>query len=651
MRVLSKSRFKLGLECPNKLYFTNDSTYANKKTDDSFLQSLAEGGFQVEELARLHYENGVFINAESFEYEKAVDLTNEALSRDNVIIYEGAFLVDDYYVRCDIIVKKGNNIRLIEVKAKSFNPSDEFLFIGKNGKLVSGWKPYLFDLAFQKKVVQMAFPNFEVEAFLMMADKTKKAAKNGLNQLFRVPKNGNPRTDIVKRVTKLEEIGESVLSEIKVDSIINSIINGTYLFYDNLNFLEAMPLFRNAYQEKKYLNWPLKFSNCKGCEFKASDEEKQQGLKSGFEHCFKQQLNWSDSVFKRPNALEIWNFRGSNLMEENRLFLDDLTEDDLKVTPVPGKISPSERQWIQIEKARTSDKSIYVEKEGLKAEMSQWTFPLHFIDFETSTVALPFTAGRTPYEQVAFQFSHHVYNEDGSIEHRTEFISNTPGEFPNFIFARALHNALMHDNGSVFRFATHENSILNAIIEQLKNSSEADKEELISFIKTITVSKKDSSDTWTGERKMIDLNVIIKDYYYNPYTKGSNSIKAVLPACLNSSIFLRNKYANQLEQINVSSKNFKGTHIWLSIQNNEVINPYKMLPSLYEDWEKEEIEGMISEIENIADGGSALTAYAKLQYENMSDLERTEITNALLKYCELDTLAMVMIYEHLKELI
>ena len=371
MRVLSKSRFKLGLECPNKLYFTNDKTFANKKSDDTFLQSLAEGGFQVEELARLHYENGIFIDAESFEYEKAVQLTADALLKENVVLYEGAFLVDGYYVRCDIIEKTGNKIRLIEVKAKSFNPTDEYLFIGKNGKLVSGWKPYLFDLAFQKRVVQMAFPNFEVEAFLMLADKTKKATINGLNQLFRVPKNGNPRTDIIKRVTKIEEICQSVLSEINVDSLINSIIDGAFLYYDNLNFSEAMPLFRDAYQNKKYLNWPLKFSNCKGCEFKATVEEKLQGLKSGFEHCFKKQLNWSDSDFKRPNAMEIWNYRGGNLIEENRLFLDDLTEDDVKVIPVAGKISPTERQWIQVEKARTKDASVYVEKEGLKAEMAQ----------------------------------------------------------------------------------------------------------------------------------------------------------------------------------------------------------------------------------------------------------------------------------------
>ena len=651
MRVLSKSRFKLGLECPNKLYFTNDKTFANSKLEDSFLKSLADGGFQVEELARLHYHDGVFIDAKSFEYEKAVQLTNEALLQENAIIYEGAFLAEEYYVRCDIIEKKGNQIRLIEVKAKSFDPTDNYLFIGKNGKLVSGWKPYLFDLAFQKKVVQMAFPNFRVEAYLMMADKTKKASIDGLNQLFRVPKNGNPRTDIIKKVTRIEEIGQSVLSEINVDTIVNSIIENRFPYYENLNFSEAMHLFRDAYHEKKYLNWPIQFSTCKGCEFKTSQDEKQKGLKSGFEHCFKKQLNWMDTDFNRPNAMEIWNFRGGKLIEENRLFLDDLLEDDFKVNPSPDKISTTERQWIQVEKARTADATVYIEKEGLKAEMNKWTFPFHFIDFETSTVALPFTADRSPYEQVAFQFSHHVYNEDGTIEHRTEFISNTPGEFPNFHFARALRKALMNDIGSIFRFATHENSILNAIIEQLKNSSETDTEELISFLKTITVSKKDSAETWSGERKMIDLNKIIKDYYYNPYTKGSNSIKAVLPASLNSSEFLKNKYANCLEQINVSSKNFNGNHVWLSMKNDELVNPYKMLPPLYEGWENDEKEETISEIESIADGGAALTAYAKLQYEDMTEKERSEITSGLLKYCELDTLAMVMIYEHLKELI
>jgi len=650
MRVLSKSPFKLGLECPNKLYFTNNRAYANKKSDDTFLKALAQGGFQVEELARLHYPNGIFIDTEIFEYEKAAQLTTAALLQGNVVVYEAAFLVDGYFIRADILEKKGNEIRLIEVKAKSFNLTEENLFIGKKGALVSGWKPYLFDLAFQKKVAQLAFPNFKFEAYLMMADKTKTASIDGLNQMFRVPMDGNPRTDIVKKINTIEETGNSVLSEINVDSIINDIIEGKHSYYENLNFSEAMELFKDAYQQKKYLNWPTNFSSCKKCEFKTSHEDKEKGLLSGFEHCFSKQFNWNEADFKKPNAMEIWNFRGGNLMQEGRLFLSDLVEEDFKIVPVVDKISSSERQWIQVEKARNGDSTIHVEKEALKAEMGKWEFPLHFIDFETSTVALPFTAGRRPYEQVAFQFSHHIYHKNGSIEHKTEFISNTPGEFPNFIFARALRNALMQDEGSIFRFATHENSILNAIIQQLNTSNEPDKVELIQFIKTITNSTKNSVDGWIGTRNMIDLNTIVKEYYYNPHAKGSNSIKAVLPAALNSSTYLQHKYRQPLEQINVSSTNFKGNHVWLVFTNNKVVNPYKMLPPLFDGWGVLQLEENLSEMEGIADGGAALTAYAKLQYQDMTDKERNEITSGLLKYCELDTLAMVMIYEHLKEI-
>jgi hypothetical protein len=92
MKQLSKSRFKLGLECPNKLFFTGKKEYANKKSEDTFMMALAQGGFQIEELARLHYPDGVFINTAPYEYEKAFELTKEALKAENVVIYEAAFM-------------------------------------------------------------------------------------------------------------------------------------------------------------------------------------------------------------------------------------------------------------------------------------------------------------------------------------------------------------------------------------------------------------------------------------------------------------------------------------------------------------------------------------------------------------------------------
>lgn len=643
MKVLSKSRFKLGLECPNKLYYTGKPTvFPNKKSSDTFLLALANGGFQVEELARMHYPGGIFIDAEPYEYQKASDLTWDALQQENVIIYEAAFLVDGYYVRTDVLVKQKNKIHLIEVKAKSIDPTKEYIFKGKRGGLEGKFKPYLYDLAFQKKVAQLAFPDFEYKASFMMADKTKTASIDGMNQLFRVPMGGDPRQGIEKRVNSLAEIGNSVLTEIDVDDIVDEIIDGKLPYSKKLNFKHSMEEFRDAYRDNIYLNREPDFKACKLCEFNASDEEKAKGLISGFEQCFIKKYQWTDKEFKLPSSMEIWNYRGTRSFPQ-RILMKDLIKGD-----IDGEHKA--RQQLQLDKAVKSDMSIDVKIEGLKAEMKSWVFPLHMIDFETSTVALPFFAGRRPYEQVAFQFSHHIIHSDGRVEHADEYISNTPGEYPNFNFARALKRALENDKGTIFRFASHENSILNAIIEQLKVSTEPDKNTLIDFMKTITVSKKDSVDQWSGNRKMVDLKDVVFKYYYNPYTKGSNSIKAVLPAVLKSSAFLQAKYGRSIGQVGVSSSNFSPEHIWLKKEQGEVVNPYKMLPTLFEGWTETELEDNVSEIDGIADGGMALTAYAKLQYQDMTDKERGELTGGLLKYCELDTLAMVMIYEHFTEI-
>ena len=73
------------------------------------------------------------------------------------------------------------------------------------------------------------------------------------------------------------------------------------------------------------------------------------------------------------------------------------------------------------------------------------------------------------------------------------YINTNAGEFPNFKFIESLKNSLKNDNGTIFRFATHENSILNAIKDQLESSSFPNKVDLIEFIKTIATPRNDES--------------------------------------------------------------------------------------------------------------------------------------------------------------
>jgi hypothetical protein len=75
-----------------------------------------------------------------------------------------------------------------------------------------------------------------------------------------------------------------------------------------------------------------------------------------------------------------------------------------------------------------------------------------------------------------------------------------------------------------------------------------------------------------------------------------------------------------------------------------------MLPKMFQDISDKDMQ-ILSDDDELRDGGAALTAYARMQFEEMSDYECEEIRKALLKYCELDTMAMVMIYEGWKDLL
>ena len=645
MRLLTKSRFKQALECPTKLFYTKKKQYPSSKTEDAFLQSLAEGGFQVEELARMNYPDGIAILGDDWKYEELASRTTELLKRENVTIFEAAFLYDGLFIRVDILDKTGDEIKLIEVKAKSIRKDSHTGFFGKRGALESGWVPYLYDVAFQKFVIEESQPSWKVKAYLMLANKDAVSTVDGINQSFRVSKKTNLRTGIIKPDNlNLSDLGDSLLATIDIEREVEYIRENNPVDTSR-NFVDLIEYYRSHYSSDVKIFTEIG-RQCKDCDFQCEESDE---FKSGFNECWSSQLNITSDQVRKPKVYDVSGLRVKNLMEEGKFFMEELTENDINPQPIPDKLSSSERRWIQIEKVINNDLTPTVELDGLCEEMNSWVYPLNFIDFETSAIALPFTKGRKPYEQLAFQYSHHIIYENGRVEHASEYLNTKVGEFPNFDFIRALKASLELNNGSIFRYHNHENTIVNAIYRQLLVSNESDKDELIEFIQTISHNGGDSAVKWTGDRDMIDLCQVVKDYYYDPYTKGSNSIKAVLPAILNSSNFLKNKYQQTIGAINLTSKNFDNSYVFLKLENGAPTSPYKLLPPLFDGWSSEDLNSNITDIESVSDGGAALTAYGKLQFMDVSPQERKEIENGLLKYCELDTLAMVMIYECFKE--
>lgn len=653
-RYLTKSRFKLATECPTKLFYTGKSEYANQSLEDSFLHALADGGFQVGDLAKCYFPGGHEIK--TLDYDEALAETNKLLQQDQVTIYEAAIATEKLFIRTDILVKNGNQLNLYEVKAKSFDPEAEDPFANKNGTIKSGWRSYLYDVAFQKYVINQALPQYSVSAHLIMADKSAICPTDGLNQKFRLVKDANGRKSIsVSKTLTDADLTPPILCKVNIDAECEQIYASTDGgSFQSQRFTQRVDLFADHYALDTKIHSSIS-TNCSGCEFYTKYDDEQSGLLSGKKECWKTNLGWKDIDFESPSVFDVWNFRKkAKLIEAGCIKMSDLSEEH--VAPKPDNkagISASERQWLQIKKVQEGDNSIWLDRESLQNEMNSWVFPLHFIDFETTTVAIPFNAGRRPYEGIAFQFSHHIAHADGTVEHYGEYLNTEQGAFPNYEFVRSLKAQLKNDNGSIFRYSNHENTFLNIIYRQLQADQQeiADREELCAFIRSITQAVEGSGEQWTGERNMVDMWDIVKRFYYDPATNGSNSIKQVLPAILNSSTFLQDKYSKPIYGATggIPSHNFKNWQ-WVIIKDGKVADPYKMLPKMFQDISDKDM-GILSDDDELRDGGAALMAYARMQFEEMSDYEREEIRKALLKYCELDTMAMVMIYEGWKDML
>ena len=672
----------MSLECPRRLYYAYDKVvYANQDVDNEFLKSLAEGGFQVGEFAKLCYGIGPENTVKTLEPADAIRQTKELLSQDYVNIAEAAFLKDNMFVRADIIEKKGDVINLIEVKAKSWNPLED-TFVSKNGKSTNkAIRPYLYDVAFQKYVIVNAlremFPEktFKVKAFLMLADKSKTATVNGLNQLFKIKSAPQKRSTVVvaadaKDIVNAIPVSDRVVRPFDVDDICERIIAGDYAeqqdpeFMLGGGFVKHVEIMSNDYCNHIKTDCVIG-SKCFACPFHRKTDDSSD-KHDGYCECWIEKAGFDPSATTRPLIKDMSGqyISKDKFVKEQKFYMEDLTDADLKRHGDKKHcgLDHYERKWLHIGVATGNEEVLkdyrtkmngdaYLDIAGLKDEMKNWEFPLHFIDFETSAVALPFYDKMRPYEQIAFQFSHHRVdrNDDGTykVTHAGQFINTAQGHFPNFDFIRALKAELDKDKGTIFRYSNHENTILREIHRQLDARNEPDKKELQDFIDSITHYEEDK-EKYVGDRDMVDLADVVLKYYFHPIMGGSYSIKVVLPSVLNSSEFIKSKYSQPIYGTpQMPSQNLSETKVWIDYgEDGKVKNPYKLLPPIASylgiDADLNELE--LKETESVANGGAALAAYAKMQFSDAAMSEALE--KALLTYCELDTLAMVFIWEY-----
>jgi hypothetical protein len=699
-RYLTKSRFKMALECPTKLHYSVEGNgYFDKNQNNDFLQALADGGNQVGELAKFKYHPNPIvqkITVEPLEYEQALEQTKEKLNQPGrVVIAEAALLHAPFFVRVDIMIqdKDAKTIDIIEVKSKSVTDDTvTACFKNKSSRFEPGWLPYLYDVTFQAEVARLNFPGFEVRPKLLLLDATKPCDKDGLHQLFQIfekkdPQTGRSRAQIkVPADLSLKDIGRlDFLREIDVSDIVEELRHNPI---DNVAHIPA-PFRKNL---TTFMEWAgqlqisgeLAFNGvskaCRSCQFRAPPGEvKLSGVHNCWKHALRQGLIHGNGDLNDrtiPLSIDLWGGGAGSrsfadaVLEQGRAFLSDVQEEDIqpKIVNEGLGLSSLARRMAQVASASGKGEPFIIDRKRL-SEMRDWAWPLHLIDFETSTPALPFFKDMRPYETLAFQFSHHIMerDEEGNIRihHANQWLANEANYFPNIEFVRQLRKSLMPTGellGTVFRYHNHENTVLRNLRQTLITtplSVARDSQELIDFIDLITKATGDEEKQigkYVGPKSMVDLHRLVQEGYYSQKADGSISLKAILPAILHDANEVANLYRHPGGYgigLAIESLNFGGAggHVWLQAEKGN--DPYKTLPSIFGAQHgrlnemlirlagDDEDEGVINQ------GGLAMTTYNYTQFNSISAAERQSIGQALLRYCELDTLAMVMLVQGL----
>lgn len=218
-----------------------------------------------------------------------------------------------------------------------------------------------------------------------------------------------------------------------------------------------------------------------------------------------------------------------------------------------------------------SDLGTYVDKAGIRDFIDTLSYPIYFLDFETTQDVIPQYTGTKPYQQIPFQYSlHYIEEEGGTLQHK-EFLAES-GIDPRRTIAESLCNDIP----------------MNVCVTAYNKSFEC------SRLKELSETFPDLAE------HLLNISNNIKDllepfqagYYYNRAMGGSFSIKSVLPAIFPDDPAL--DYHN---------------------------------------------------LEQIHNGSEAMSIFPRIK--DMPPEEQEIARHNLLKYCELDTYAMVKVWEEL----
>ena len=184
------------------------------------------------------------------------------------------------------------------------------------------------------------------------------------------------------------------------------------------------------------------------------------------------------------------------LVDAGILTLEDISS-DVKLT---------KGQSNQLRAYRTGE--TIIDKEAIAKELSELTFPLHFIDYETFASALPLFRDFSPYDQIPLQYSVHIVGSPDEEPIHRDFLHTGRGD-PTSSFLDSLREHVSPFGSTIAWNKAFECQVNDAIGRRFSPARE------------YTIELND---------RFYDLmDIFSKQYFVHRDLRGSVSIKKVLP--------------------------------------------------------------------------------------------------------------------------
>ena len=591
---LTKSNFKLGVECKQKLKYYK-AKYPSSLQDNDMLEFFAEGGFMVEAIA-----HGVMLHA------------NPAAE------FEVTLKHDRYQARVDGWEQFATHAVLTEIKATSVESDDPAQFFTKNGDVNSSWRPYLLDITFQVMVARLVHPGLEIRPQLCVVNKTKRTSLEGIYKNIDIVDDkdadrNKPRAVFTgdRAALAADHFLEFIDVAQAVDQLMGEVETSAQ---DLLDFLDG--------NQPEYV--PERPATlCRKCEFRGASL-----TPNGFTEC------WGPSPADSPHILDI--HQGYRSKEQKAVYEAMRDAGNYRLVDLPDGVVDAGGSWgpprrNQVAAARTGRE---LQDAALLDEMRAVTYPIHFIDFEASRIPVPYLAGMKPYEQVAFQFScHTLASPDATTLQHAQWL-NLRDVYPNDEFVRELRKVI-GEVGTVLVWSHYEKTTLRGVRRQLRERGALDASLAGWFDSLVGREVAEGEDeTPVEETRIVDMLKWSQRFFSHPAMNGSHSIKRVLDSIWASGDFLwTDPWFAQYYTVDTAGR---------------PLDPYQTLKLTSQSPDLDDSLDADGAGESVTDGVGAMRAYQSMVYgaRRGDEAHRTQLAEALYRYCGLDTAAMVMIWRY-----